>query len=199
MQNHRIIIFIILLLVLTPAINSNANGLVALPDVIVYEWMTGPNTGQYGISIDSPDGYDWYVEWFAVENPDAEGAWTSRAGWVGILMDQTDFTNYLQDNSPGNIFPVPLVYPSTDVALYFSLGNNIGPDDYDDSFYWTSEPPGSHFWAGLTPYSDVTGFLFGMVHGEAANPIPEPATMLLLGTGLAGVAGAARRRKKNQA
>jgi PEP-CTERM motif-containing protein len=52
---------------------------------------------------------------------------------------------------------------------------------------------------GLTAtLSDVQGgperFSFGGKAGD--TPVPEPATMLLLGTGLAGVAGAVRKRRK---
>ena len=50
---------------------------------------------------------------------------------------------------------------------------------------------------GLTAsLSNVDGGPERFLFGAAAGPVPEPTTMVLLGTGLAGIAAAARRKRK---
>lgn len=58
------------------------------------------------------------------------------------------------------------------------------------SIRFTSQPAGPNQSAGI-PLLD--NFSFGQAQ---AAPVPEPATIVLLGTGLAGIAARARRRRK---
>jgi hypothetical protein len=82
------------------------------------------------------------------------------------------------------------IFGGTLYSTWDSTGDGIDNGQHIDWF-------GALWAADTIALADHSRYTFVPLDGEV--PIPEPATMLLLGTGLAGVAGAARRKKKNQA
>ena len=128
----------------------------------------------------------------------------------------------LTDNAGKSNFMVDFPFPG---ALRVGLDFGIGPATYQVSFFNPSlsllgSVSGNTgniadnffaFWEDIGGISRIQIFETsddnGLVGGldnvryelTSTEPIPEPATMLLLGTGLVGVAGASRRRKKKQA
>ncbi len=161
--------------------------------------------GSYYIASGVIFGADW--NWYAGDPnyPAHSGSYTAipqdynSKGQIAPLDASISFVSPVsQVSAYFNVYAYPVTW-----AAYDSTGNLLGSITIPNTMQPT--PGGMQeyslpydgisslvFTAGLSDYSNMDDLSF---NGGSTAPVPEPATLLLFGTGIAGLAAVVRRKR----
>jgi hypothetical protein len=184
----KLYLIAVLMLFISFGIISSANAWIFVPNY----GSTGTQTFSYEFDSD----FSGTVGFVVSDQGDSIGDSRLLLNlWSGVVTLSTEYD--LDDTSAfensrgasgttGSIFEVPI---SFDAGSIFSFDWEFNTDDYSDGYWGFND-------FSLVYLEDASG---ATVYSEGLGqiaPVPEPATMLLFGSGLLGLAGLKRKFKK---
>jgi hypothetical protein len=170
------------------------------PDFVAFNETTLEGTARYSFYIETPDVYVNYAE-IEFEN-DIFDLSVFTAANVNVVSpgDWTeatyaDATSYKWALSAGGTSVSTLNDPLVIDVTYKLLSLEMKTHVFGTGWEWDEGQPfaNSYFLSQATLSPLTTGYSYG-----STAPVPEPATMLLLGSGLIGLAGVGRKKFFNK-